>query len=170
MFRDFNSSHTTLLFPRFLTNSRTQRSSGREKMWKLTPSPPSRDRSVLTVALNPSAVDGTTINFSALSWAVRTQRQEARNQARKARVSAKPEMKMGVFLTRSPAGTQVVATWAEKVFPVGIPLIGPDMSSDMRTGAGSEEPAGSDRSKPLAVGVHGPHGGCGATVAAITAA
>jgi hypothetical protein len=39
IFRDSNSSRTTLLsiiFPRFLTNSRTQRSSGREKVWNLT--------------------------------------------------------------------------------------------------------------------------------------
>jgi hypothetical protein len=85
-------------------------------------------------------------------------------------MSVTPVIKMGVLLGRSPAGTQVVATWAEDVVPVGMPLIGPDMSSDMRLGAGSEQPAGSDRSKPLAVGVIGPLGGCGATGAATTAA
>jgi hypothetical protein len=57
--------------PRFLNRSRTQRSSVRVEVWKLTPFPPSKDRSALTVALNPSAVDGTTINFSPFSWAVR---------------------------------------------------------------------------------------------------
>jgi hypothetical protein len=85
-------------------------------------------------------------------------------------VSATPVIKMGVLLVRSPTGTQVVATWAEEVVPVGMPLIGPDMSSDMRLGAGSEEPEGSDRSKPLAVDVSGPLGGCGATGATTTAA
>jgi len=38
------------------------------------PSFPSRGRSALTEALNPSAVDGTTINFSPFSWAVRARR------------------------------------------------------------------------------------------------
>jgi hypothetical protein len=137
---------------------------------ELTPSTPSRDRSALTVALNPSAVDGTTINFSAFSWAVRTQGQEPRNQARNARVSATHVMKMGVLLGRSTAGTQVVATWAEEVVPLGMPHIGPDMSLDMRLGAVSEEPVGSDRSTPLAMGVSGPLGGCGAIGAATTAA
>ena len=47
----------------------------------------SRDRSALTAARNPSAVDGTTINFSLISWAVRPPGQDARNQARKARES-----------------------------------------------------------------------------------
>jgi hypothetical protein len=41
--------------------------------------PPSRDLSELTVDLNPSAVDGTTISFSAISWAVRQPGQAARN-------------------------------------------------------------------------------------------
>jgi hypothetical protein len=67
---------------------------------------------VVTADAKPSAVDGTTINYSALSWAVRSQRQEARNQTRKALVSATPVIKMGVLLGRSPAGTQVLATLA----------------------------------------------------------
>ena len=51
----------------------TQRSSRSVKVWKLTPSISSRDRSALTAARNPSAVNGTTINFSPFSWAVRPQ-------------------------------------------------------------------------------------------------
>jgi hypothetical protein len=56
-------------------------------VWKLKPSFPSRDLSVRTAALNPSAVDRTTINFSPLSWAVRPPGQDARNQVRKVRTS-----------------------------------------------------------------------------------
>jgi hypothetical protein len=41
-------------------------------------------------------------------------------------------MKTGVLLRCSPAGTQVVATWALRVLPAGMPLRGPDMSLDMR--------------------------------------
>ena len=58
--------------------------------------PPSSERSALTAALKPVAVDGTTISFSALSWAVRPPGQDPRNRARKARVSRAPEIKMGV--------------------------------------------------------------------------
>jgi hypothetical protein len=111
MSRDSNSSRTVLLgmpLPRFLTSSRTQRSSGSVKVWKLTPFPPSRDRSALTAALNPFPVDGATINFSLFSWAVRPPGQEARNQARKERVSPTPEIKMGVLLGRSPMGVALV--------------------------------------------------------------
>jgi hypothetical protein len=64
--------------------------------------PPSRDLSVLTVALNPSAVDGKTFSFSAFCWAVRPPGQDARNQVGKARESRTPEIKMGVLLGRSP--------------------------------------------------------------------
>jgi hypothetical protein len=53
-----------------------------EGLKKITPSLTSRDLRALTVALKPSAVDVTTIN-SAFSWAVRSQGQDARNQARK---------------------------------------------------------------------------------------
>ena len=52
--------------------------------------PPSRDRSAVTAPLKLLAVDGNTISFSALSWAVRPPGQDARNQARKARVSRRP--------------------------------------------------------------------------------
>ena len=81
------------------------------KVWKLTTSLPSRDSSALAAAWNSSAEDGTTINFSLLSWAVRPPGQDARNQARKARVSRTPEIKMDVLLGRCPAGRQVLATW-----------------------------------------------------------
>ena len=135
IFRDSSSSLTTLSdipLPRFFTRSRAQRSSGIVKVWKLTPSFPSRDRSALTAALNPSAVDGTNINFSPFSWAIRTPGQDARNQARKERVSLTPEIKMGIWLGRSHAGGQALATWAFAVEPSGLPLRGPDMSLDMR--------------------------------------
>ena len=75
-------------------NSRTAVLRGREGVETHTLSP-SRDRSALTAALKLLAVDGSTINFSDLSWAVRPPVQDARNQTRKARVSRKPEIKMG---------------------------------------------------------------------------
>ena len=72
-------------------------------------------------------VDGTTINFSPFSWAVKPLVQDARHQARKALVPQTPEMKMGVLLGRSPAGAQVVATLALIVVPAGVPLRSQDM-------------------------------------------
>jgi len=122
------------------------------------------------VALKPSAVDGTTINFSALSWAVRSQGQDDRNHTRKALVSPTPVIKIGVLLGRSPAGRQVLATWASTVVPNEMPLRGPDISVDMRPGAVSEETAGSYGSDPLAVGLSGPLGLCEVAGAATTAA
>jgi hypothetical protein len=80
-------------------------------VWKLTPLFPLRDRSVLTMARNPSAVDGATIKFLPFSSAVRPPGQDAHNQARMARVLLTPEIKMGVLLGCSPAGMQVLATW-----------------------------------------------------------
>jgi hypothetical protein len=59
-----------------------------------------------------------------------------------------------------------VAMWAVVVVPTGMPLRGPDM----RLGADSEETAGSDGSEPLAKGLSGPLGSCGAIGAAATAA
>jgi hypothetical protein len=122
-------------------------------VWKLTPSLPSRDRSALITARNPSAVAGTTINFSLLSRAVRPPGQDARNQARKARVSLASEIKMGVLLGSCSAGKQVLVTRAFGVVPSGLSLRGPDMSSDMRLLAVSDETAGSDRSEPIVVGL-----------------
>jgi hypothetical protein len=89
-------------------------------------------RSALTTVRNPSAVDGTTINFSPLSWAVRPPGQDASNEARKLRLSLTPEIKMSVLLGRSSAGKQVFFTWALGVVPTGMPFIGSDMSLDMR--------------------------------------
>jgi hypothetical protein len=114
--------------PRFFTSSRTQLSSGSLKAWKLTPSFPSRECNELTAARKPSAVDGTTINFSPFSWAVKPLGQDARNQAMKALVSPMPEIKLDVLLGRSPAAAQVVATLALQVVPAGVLLRGPDMS------------------------------------------
>ena len=102
----------------------------------------------LTAARNPSAVDGTTINFSDFNWAIRPPGQDARNQARKARVSFTPEINIGVLLGRCPAGRQVLATWALRVVPTGIPLRGPDMSLDMRRLGVSVEIPDSEGSNP----------------------
>ena len=62
-------------------------------------------------------------------------------------MSLTPEMKMG-----SPAVAQVVATWALKVVPAGVPLRVPDMS-DMRLFADLFEIACSDGSDSMAVGL-----------------
>ena len=59
-------------------------------------------------------------------------------------------------------GGRWLATRAWSVVPTGMPLRGPDMSVDMRPGAVSEEIAGPDGSDPLAVGLVGPLGLCGA--------
>ena len=88
--------------------------------------PPSRDRSALTTSLKPLAVDGTTISFSAFSWAVSPPGQEARDQARKARASRTRSVKMGVLLGRSPTGMQALVTWAWVVVATG-------MSQEART-------------------------------------
>jgi len=125
------------------------------KVLKLTPSFPSRDRSALTTALDPSAVDGTAINFSPFSWAVRLPGQEARNQTRKERSSLTPEIKIGVLLVRSPAGRQVLATWAFEVVPSGMSLRGPDMSLDMRLLVVSVQTPGSEGSRYMPVGMSG---------------
>ena len=125
-------------------------------MWKLTPSFPSRDRNELTVALKPSAVDGTTINFSPFNWAVKPLGQDARNQARKALVSLTPVIKMGVL--------------ALQVVPAGVPLRGPDLSWDMRLVAVSLETADSDRFESMAEGLSVPLGRVGAADPAKTAA
>ena len=79
-------------------------------MWKLTPSRPSRDGSAQTVALKQLAVDGTTISFSALSWAVRPPVQDTRNRVRKARVSRTPEIKIRILFGRSPAVKHLLVT------------------------------------------------------------
>ena len=56
------------LSAQIFTSRRTQRSSGREKVRKVTPLVPSRNRRALTVTLNPSAVHGTIINFPPFIW------------------------------------------------------------------------------------------------------
>jgi len=135
------------------------------KVCKLKPSFPSRDRSALTAALNPSAVDGTTINSSPFSWAIRLPGQDARKQARKERASLTPEIKMGVLLGRRPAGRQAIA-----VVPSGLSLRGPDMSLDMRLLVVSVETPGSDGSESMVVGLSGPRASERATGQANTAA
>ena len=108
----------------------------------------------LAVALKPSAVDGTTINFSPFNWAVKLLGQDDRNQAWKALVSPTPLIKMGVLLGRSPAA----ATLALQVVPAGVLLRGPDMSWDMRLVAVSVETADSDGFESMAEGLSVPLG------------
>ena len=105
---------TTLLgipLPRFFTSSRTQRSYGSVKVWKITSSHPLRERRALIATLETLDFDGITISFSAFRWAVIPPRHDARNLARKAWLSRTSEIKMGVLIGRSPVGTQVLATW-----------------------------------------------------------
>jgi hypothetical protein len=86
----------------------------------------------LTVALNPSPVDGTTISFSAFSWVVRPPGQDARSQARKKRVSRKPEIKMGL-LTRTLSCWQAVVGQLGAISGAIRPVAQrPNMSLDMR--------------------------------------
>ena len=120
--------------------------------------PSSRDRSALTAALKPLAVDGTTISFSASSWAVRPPGQYARNQARNARVSREPEIKMVVLLGRSPADKQVLVTWAFEDVPSGFSLRGPYTWPDMRLLTVSDETSEADVSESKAAGFSGPLG------------
>jgi hypothetical protein len=105
------------------------------------------------VALKPSAVPGTIINFSPFIWADRLLEHKVLNHARKPRVSVTPVTKTGVLLGRSPAGTAPAP-----VVPAGMLLRGPDMSTDMRLFAASEEAAGSEESEPVAVGLGCPLG------------
>jgi hypothetical protein len=81
--------------------------------------PQSRDRSALTTALNPWAFDGTTINFSPFSWAVRPTGQDDRNQVRKLHEFLAPVIKMGVLFGRCPTGKKVLFTWAFGMVPSG---------------------------------------------------
>jgi len=159
MFGDWSSSRTTLSsipLLSFFTSSRTQQSSGSEKLWKFTPYFPSRNRSAQTEGLNSLAVDGTTINFSPFSWAERPPGEKAPNQARKAWVSLVLVIKMGALLGYCPVGKQVFASWACWEVSSGLSLRGPDISLDMRLMAVLSETAGSDRSEPLVVGLCNP--------------
>jgi hypothetical protein len=79
----------------------------------------------------------------------------------KALVSLTPEIKMDVLLGLSPAGRQVLATWAGLVVPTGVPLRGPDTSLNVRPSAASDEAVCLDESRPLAGGVSCPPGFCG---------
>jgi hypothetical protein len=53
---------------KFINNWLTGVSYGRGNVWKLTCSPPSRDRRVPVVARKPSAVSGTCIRVSPFTW------------------------------------------------------------------------------------------------------
>ena len=122
MSRDSSSPQTTLSgmpCPGLSTEAAKSSPPGSEKLWKLTPSPKSRERSALTEALKQLSVDGTTFSFSTFSWAVRPPGQDAGNQARKVRLSRIPQIKMGVLLEGSPVGKQVLVTWAFGVVQFG---------------------------------------------------
>ena len=115
IFQRFELLRTTLsgiFLPRFYTRNPIHRASGSVKVWKLTPSFPLRNRRALIEALNPSAVDETTINFSHFSWTFGPPRQNAHKQARKARASVTSAIKMGFLLGRTPSDKQVLVTWA----------------------------------------------------------
>ena len=126
------------------------------KVWKLTSSVSSSDSSALTEAQYPSSVDGTTINFSVFSWVVRPPAQDAHNQAKKARVSRAPEIKMGALFGRSPAGRQVLNIWALRVAPDGMSPRNPDISVDMRLLVVSDETVGSAMSEFHGCGIERP--------------
>jgi hypothetical protein len=122
------------------------------------------------VARKPSAVGGTTINFSAFSWAVRSLGNDARNQARDFLISATPEIKMGVLLGRclfGHAGVRHVGVYS-----------GVDTRAAQRpghvtrhaSGGCLQETTGSDMSERLAVSLSSPLGFCGATGVTTTAA
>ena len=83
------------------------------------------------MALNPSAVPGTIINFSPFIWADRLLGHRVLNHAKKPHVS---------------------------VVPAGMLPRGPDMSTHMRLLAASEEAAGSEESEPVAMGLGCPLG------------
>ena len=63
---------------------------------------------------------------------------------------------MGVLLERSPAGKQVLATWARLVVPSGMSFRGPDMLLDMRLLTALDETVHSDGSESMAVGLSDP--------------
>jgi hypothetical protein len=105
MFRVPTSSRTTLRgtgLPRVLTNSRTQRFSA-----------PAKGKQSIDMALNPSAVSGTTTNFSPFSWADIPHGQDTRNRTRKARVSDTPEIEMSFIRAFScgNAGVDHLGAW-----------------------------------------------------------
>ena len=78
-------------------------------------------------------------------------------------MSFAPEIKIGVLFGRCPAGRQALV-----VVSFGMPLRGPDMSSDIRRfGVPVETP---DSEESLAVGLSVPLGRDGAALAANTAA
>ena len=91
------------------------------------------------MALKPSAVPGMIISFSPFIWADRLQGHKVLNHARMPRVSVSP------------------------VVPAAMQLRGPDISTDMRLLAASEEAAGSEESEPVAMGLGCPLG-CWLTV------
>ena len=71
-------------------------------------------------------------------------------------MSVTTQIKMGVLLGRYPAGRQALATWELGVVPSGMPLRGPDMSSDMRLLDVSIETPDSEGSVSMAVGLSVP--------------
>jgi len=66
----------------------------------------------MAAAMIPSVIHGTTIKISPFSWDVRLPGHDIRNQATNEQASLKPELKLGFLFGRSPAGRQLLATWA----------------------------------------------------------
>ena len=79
MFRDSGSSRTTLSDTPIQVHYQKPHTAVLVslKVWKLTRSLSSRDRSALTADRSPSAVDSPTINFSLFSWTVSPPGQDA---------------------------------------------------------------------------------------------
>ena len=136
---------------RFLTSGLIQRTSGSVKMWNLAPSP-FKGRQ----CADHGGVGRDHHQILSIQRGRQTSRASSRNQARKARVSRTPEIRMDVLLGRCPAGKQVLATCVLIVVPSGMALRGSYMSLDMRLLTVSEETAGSDGSEPMAVGLNDP--------------
>ena len=85
-------------------------------------------------------------------------------------MSVTPEIKIGVLLGLCPTGRQALATWALRAVTTGMQIRGPDMSLDMRLLDVSIETPVSEGSESFAVGLSGPLGRDGASLAANTAA
>ena len=73
-------------------------------------------------------------------------------------MSLKPEIKMDIFLGRSPAGGQALANSAFAVVPSVLPLRGQNMSLNMRLLVVSIEASDLGGSEYIAVGLSGPIG------------
>ena len=109
----------------------------------------------------PSAVAGTTTNISACSWADSWLGQVRRIQARNALVSLIPEIKVGGLVDALSCGEVGVGHLGVMSGAIRLPLIGPEMSRDIRLCTISWVMAGSVGFEPLALGLSVPLSSCG---------